>query len=177
MSNFLIIVLVLAAVAAICVYMDKKNPSKSAASGRFPATPSEDVSIFTEILDRETNNIFIAGLEHHCAKKDVGFFTGKIFNESTNAYDRKAMAIGSNQAGRIIGYVPAAILSEYRGWCNRKECRCVGFIFFDGEHLRGRVRAYLPDTEPEKIVQDAQEYISLAADHFGWDITDSEILI
>ena len=177
MSNFLIFILILAAVAAVCIYLNKKHPPKNTTAGRYPATPAKDKTIFTEILDRETNNLFIAGLEHHCTKKDVGFFTGKIFSEADNPYDNKAMAIGSNQAGKIIGYIPSAVLVDYRKWCKRQDCRCVGFIFFDGEHLRGRVRAYLPETEPEKITQDVKEYISIAADHFNWDITDAEIVI
>ena len=123
------------------------------------------------------DSAYVAGLEHHCTKKDIGYFTGRIFNEADNAYDKKAMAIGSNQAGKIIGYVPAAVLAEYRKWCKRQDCRCVGYIFFDGEHLRGRVRVYLPDTDPEKLIQDVEAYIKLAAEHFGWNVDGAQIEI
>lgn len=177
MSNILIFFIILAVVAAICIYLNKKNPPKAEEPGKYPATPAKEKTIFTEILDWETNNVFIAGIEHHCTKKDIGFFTGKIFNEADNAYDKKAMAVGSNQAGKIVGYVPSAVLAEYRKWCKRQDCRCVGYIFFDGEHLRGRVRAYLPDTDPEKVVQDVEAYIKMAAEHFGWDIDGAEIQI
>ncbi len=187
--NLLIFLAIIAAVAAISIYLNKKDPPKvsvrefddedeeEVVEKKEKVRRSEDTTIFTGILDRETNNFFVAGLEHHCTKKNVGFFTGKVFNESDNAYDKKAMAIGSNQAGKIIGYVPSAILTEYRSWCKRQGCRCVGYIFFDGKHLRGRVRAYLPDTDPEKMVQDVEAYIKMAAEHFGWDIDGTEIQI
>ena len=156
-----LIIILLLAFAGLMVFLFKKDPATEE-PGRFPAAPAEEKTIFTEILDWETNNVYVAGLEHHCTKKDVGYFTGRIFNEADNAYDKKAMAIGSNQSGKIIGYV---------------DCRCVGYIFFDGEHLRGRVRAYLPDTDPEKLVQDVEAYIKLAAEHFGWNIDGAQIEI
>lgn len=170
------IIIIILALVAFLFFLFKKSPAKEE-PGRFPATPSEEKTIFTDILDRETNNVYIAGLEHHCTKKDIGYFTGWIFNEANNPYDKKAMAIRSNQTKKIIGYVPSAILVEYRRWCKRQDCRCVGYIFFDGEHLRGRVRAYLPDTEPERIVQDVEAYVKIAAEHFGWNIDGDEIKI
>lgn len=129
---------------------------------------TEEPSVFTGILDRAVNDLYIAGLAHHCSKKDIGFFSGVIFNEKDNPYDKKAMAIGNHANKKIVGYVPSAILSEYRNWCGREKCPCVGFIFFDGEKLRGRVRAYHPKEEMSKAAEDAQEYAKRVCEHFGW---------
>jgi len=173
-----IVIFALVAGAAIMIVLNKKNPPKEEPE-RYQATPATDKKIYTGVLDRSdfVNDVFIAGLEHHCSKKDVGWFTGKIFNEADNPYDKKAMAIGCIQSKKIIGYVPSAILTEYRKWCGRKDCRCVGYIFYDGEHLRGRVRAYLPDTDQDKLVQDVESYIKQAAEHFGWNVDGLDIEI
>lgn len=130
----------------------------------------EDIKIFTDILDRGdgVNDVYVAGLAHYCTRKDVGFFAGVVFNEKDNPYDRKAMAIGDTQKKKIIGYIPAAILSEYRKWCKDKHV-CVGYIFYDGEQLRGRIRAYLPDVDKDKMVKDMSEYAKIACEHFGWE--------
>ena len=125
-------------------------------------------TVFTGILDRTVNNLYIAGLAHHCSKKDIGFFSGVIFNEKDNPNDKKAMAIGNHANKKIVGYVPSAILSEYRDWCGCEKCPCIGFIFFDGEKLRGRVRAYSPKEDMSKVVDDAQEYAKRVCEHFGW---------
>lgn len=90
----------------------------------------------------------INGLSHHCTKNDEGVFDGVIFNERTNKYDSKAMAV-ANMKGKIIGYVPAYELKDYHKWSNKKPCTCVGFIryFIDenGEEvLFGRVTAIKP---------------------------------
>ena len=135
---------------------------------------TEDIRPFTGILDHGggVNDFYIAGLAHHCSRKDVGLFTGTVFNEKDNAYDRKAMAIGNTQTKTIVGYVPSAILDSYRSWCGKKSCPCIGFVFFDGEALRGRVRAYLTDCGQEDIMKDIADYARQVCEHFGWPVPD-----
>ena len=132
---------------------------------------TEDITVYTDFLDRwreNVNEVFIAGLAHHCSRKDIGFFAGAIVNEKDNKYNPKAMAVWNNQQKRIIGYVPEAVLDEYRSWCKRKTCPCVGYIFHDGEFLRGRVRAYNPDCDQKDMLNDMQEYARQVCEHFGW---------
>ena len=130
---------------------------------------TEDAYAYTYILDKSPliDNVYIAGVKHHCTRKEVGFFTGMVFNEKTNQYNRKAMAIWNNQSNKIVGYVPEAILDEYRDWCKDK-CICVGYVFFDGEHLLGRIRAYHPTLEKELMMKDITEYAKVVCEHFGW---------
>lgn len=131
----------------------------------------EDINVYTDILDRSelVNNFFIAGLAHHCSRNDVGFFTGVVFNEKDNAYSSRAMAVGNNQTKKIMGYVPESILDNYRRWCKAKHV-CIGYVFFDGEHLRGRVRAYHPDVDKDDMMKDIAEYARQACEHFGWPV-------
>ena len=142
------------------------------AEGKAPEV-REDITIFTDILDRgrtNVNDFFMAGLAHHCSRKDVGFFTGVVFNEKSNQYNIRAMAVRSNQKEQIVGYVPEAILDNYRKWSGRKNCVCVGYIFHDGEYLKGRVRAYHPDADQELMMKDIADYARQACEHFGWPV-------
>lgn len=183
MGIFLIIIVVAAIVAYFIIR--RKDPGildktqKDHRPAMMMTTVMDEIDVHTGILDYsdEVNDVFIAGLAHHIRKKDVGYFTGLIGNEPDNPYDRKAMAIYHNQLDKIVGYVPASILKEYRSWCSRKNCKCVGYIFFDGESLRGRVRAYLPSLSQEEIVKDALEYLQIVADHFGWPTEDVNLSI
>lgn len=134
---------------------------------------TDDINVATFILDRghvDVNDFYVSGLAHHCSKKDVGFFTGTVFNEKDNAYNSKAMAVGNAQTKKIVGYVPEAILDNYRKWCGRKNCTCIGYIFFDGDALRGRVRAYLPDLDQDDVMKDIADYAKQVCEHFGWPV-------
>ena len=135
----------------------------------------EPHSIKTGIADDEVMEIFIAGIEHHCTKADIGPFSGVIFNETDNPVDKKAMAIGDHLKKKIIGYVPGTILSDYRKWCKREKRACVGFIFWDGEHLRGRCRIYptITDDDMDKYGQDGSKYAQIVAEHFGWELNEN----
>lgn len=182
MGTFIIILLIVIVGLLFYSRIADKLPA-SAPKERRPTmmmtSVMDEIDVCTGILDDsdEVNDVFIAGLAHHVKKTDVGYFTGLVGNESDNPYDRRAMAVYSNQLGKIVGYVPAAILEEYRDWCDRRNCKCVGYIFFDGEYLRGRVRAYLPDLEPDEIIKDAVEYLQQVADHFGWPSEDVNLSI
>ena len=142
------------------------------AEDKAPEVTEEIDRIYTDIMDRgrDVNDVFIAGVSHHCTRKDVGFFTGYIFNEKDNPHDKKAMAIFDHQKGRIIGYVPSAILENYRDWCKKKRCVCVGFIFYNGEMLRGRARAYLPDSDKELMMEDIADYAKQVCEFYGWPV-------
>lgn len=135
---------------------------------------SEPRTIRTGLLDDEVMEIFIAGLGHHCTKADIGTFSGVIFNEKDNPVDKKAMAIGNHFTKKIIGYVPNAVLDDYRKWCKREKRPCMGFIYWDGEHLRGRCRVYPTNNEEdmERYSEDGTKYAQLVAEHFGWKLNE-----
>jgi len=169
------IVLVCIVVIIAVTSGDKKNSSNTGASSKSSTIADRtkvttEAKVFTGIMDREVKEIYIAGLAHHCDKRDVGFFSGVVFPETDNPYDNKAMAIGSHIHKKIIGYVPAAILDEYRAWCKREKRICAGFIFWDGEHLRGRARVYTAEYSDSRIQDDLFKYADLVAEHYGWEL-------
>lgn len=175
MNTFALIALVcVAAVALYFVFKQGPEPPAPASKLRIVQVEDPDAFVETGVLDRDdrVNNIFIAGLKHHCTKRDVGYFGGMVFNEKDNAYDRKAMAIGSRQAGKIIGYVPAAILDSYRDWCSGKDAHCVGYVYMDDETgaLRGRAKVYHPDLDQDTILDDVEKYLQVVCERFGWEM-------
>ena len=113
-------------------------------------------------------DFFIAGLAHHCTKQDIGLFTATVFNEKDNEYNKKAMAVGHQQKSAIVGYVSEALLDDYRKWCKRADCPAIGYIFYDGEHLRGRVRAYHKECNIDDMLEDMQSYADIVCEHFDW---------
>ena len=78
------------------------------------------------------------------------------------------MAIWSNEKQGVIGYVPSAILDDYRIWSEGRKCSCVGVIFWNGESLRGRVRAYAGALDKGAVKDDMENYTTEASEHFGW---------
>ena len=135
-----------------------------------PIEVTEDIEVHTGILDR-TNDIFdffIAGLSHHCNRRDIGIHAIATVPEPSNPYDRKAMAVYNQNSKEQFGYVPSAILADYRKWCKREACVGIGYVFYDGEHLRGRVRSYIKGCDPDIMLKDMQEYANQVCPHFGW---------
>lgn len=116
----------------------------------------------------DAKDVFISGLAHHAGRKDVGMFTGVIYNETSNPVDGRAMAVWDNRSQKILGHVPAAVLDEYYEYSGGKRCECIGYVYDDGEHLRGRVRAYRKDADRESVIRDMDEYAAQVCAHFGW---------
>ena len=51
----------------------------------------------------------IAGITHHCTRKDIGMISGVSFVQSGNPYDKTAIALGRVKDGKvseIFGYIP-----------------------------------------------------------------------
>jgi len=115
--------------------------------------------------DSPYQDVFIAGLVHHCTRADIGPFSGFVYNEKGNSYSSAAMAVWDTRKQKILGYIPEAVLDDYNRWCRRKKCPCVGVLFWDGEYLRGRLRAYIPGTDQSA---DAERYLDDVCEHFGW---------
>ena len=182
MIKFFIIVFVLFVLGyAIWVYSKtKKNTPLKHTGGNIDWVPGADDYIDTDVIDSRsgmTNDIFISGLAHHCTINDCGIFGGIVFNDDQNPIDKKAMAIGSHQSGKTIGYVPAAILDSFRKWCGKKDCHCVGYIYREEGALRGRARVYHPDCDLNTIGEDGAKYLETVCERFGWEIPDGDFKI
>ena len=80
------------------------------------------------------------------------------------------MAIWDNRSQKKIGYVPEAVLDGYRSYSKGKRCPCVGYIFLDGETLRGRIRSYSDDLDRDAVMKDIEEYAKQVCGHFGWTV-------
>lgn len=173
MGIVIIVVLVIVVVFLCFAALKKKMQMENAQISQRTQVTAEPRSIKTGILDGEVMDVFIAGLGRHCTMADIGTFSGVIFNEMDNPVDKKAMAIGSHFTKKILGYVPNAVLDDYRKWCKLEKRPCVGFIFWDGEHLRGRCRVYPScNDDMEKFQEDGAKYFQLVSEHFGWELND-----
>ena len=173
------VVFVLGYIIWVNVSINKSRPLKHT-GGNIDWVPGADNPIETGIIDnfdKRINEIYISGLAHHCTINDCGIFGGIVFSDSDNPVDKKAMAIGSHQSKKIIGYVPTAILDNYRKWCNKKDCHCVGYIFREEGKLRGRVRIYHPDCDPSIIGDDGAKFLEIVCERFGWEIPSDDFAI
>lgn len=167
--------LIVLGVVLMALASKKRNTPPEYTGGKIDKVPEADDWIETKYYRSDlVKDVFIAGLGHHCNISDCGIFGGAIYNEKDNPVDKKAMAIGSYQSKKIIGYVPAAILDDFRKWCGRKNCHCVGYIYRDGGTLRGRVRAYHPDCDNKMLEEDGTQYLEMVCERFGWKIPDVE---
>lgn len=173
MSITFFIIVILATAAIIFLLAREGKPARERQARLEQLTQVQtEADVYTNILDRQVWDVFIAGLGHHCSKDDVGFFSGVVYNESDNPVDKKAMAIGNHFTKKIVGYIPNGILADYREWCGKKSRPCVGYIYWDGEQLRGRARVY-PEMEDTSLIdQDVNKYASLVAEHFGWELNE-----
>ena len=97
-------------------------------------------------LHEDEWHTYIAGLTHHISKYDIGGFTGWVEVDNLNKLDPNAMGI-YNSFGKLLGYIPAKELLDYREWCEARPLPCVGFIFVEDGTARGRVKILRPCNE------------------------------
>ena len=169
-----LIIVVAIVVVAIIAFASKSSDSHKDPEADANAVTYPPRSVNTGICDNEVMEVFIAGLAHHCDRWDIGPFSGVVFPEKDNPVDKKAMVIGCNRRKKILGYVPSAILDDYRKWCKREKRPCTGYIYWDGEHYCGRCRVYPTSNEDDfaRFSEDASIYASKVADHFGWELDE-----
>lgn len=108
---------------------------------------------------------YIAGVSYRISKYDIGGFTGWIENDNTNAYDAKAMGV-YNSFGKLLGYIPAKELADYRLWCNTKPMPCVGFVYIEDGQYRGRVKILRPCNE-DFLKTEFSRYLQWVNDNYG----------
>ncbi len=113
----------------------------------------------------DSRNTYIAGLSYYATKRDVGGFWGYVVNEPDNKVDPKAMAV-ITVSGKLLGYIPAKELKEYRDWCNGMPRPCVGFLYVHGDQLRGRAKI-LDVSSREFLEREFANYLSWVRSHMG----------
>lgn len=111
---------------------------------------------------------YIAGVNHHASKYDIGGFSGWVAPDPENTHDNKAMGIygALNKTGLLLGYIPAKELSDYREWCDAQPQPCVGFIFVEDGQMRGRVKILRPCNE-EFLEKEFTRYLQWVNDNYG----------
>ena len=58
----------------------------------------------------------IAGITHHCSRNDIGMISGITFLQTNNPYDKKAIALGRVNNGKvsdIFGYIPKEVKKAF----------------------------------------------------------------
>lgn len=116
--------------------------------------------------DPRVNDVFISGLAHYCSRKNCGIFPAVIVPEPDNEYNHDAMAVYNYKSKHQVGYIPDKSLEWYREWCGGKQHGGVMVIYWDGEHLRGRLHVYLPTVPGREMAGDAGAWIEDAVEQY-----------
>lgn len=122
--------------------------------------------------DEDEWHTYIAGVKHrNLSGNDIGGFCGYVVNDSENTYDSKAMGVYS---GKLLGYIPASELGEYREWCNGEPMPCVGYIYKEKGEWRGRVKILRP-CNADFIREEFTRFISWVENNYGPSFVPKEI--
>lgn len=158
------------AIALVCLYLWMKSKANERMENDWqPQSYRRKPSL--RLLNREGDpdedewHTYIAGLPYHAATHDVGGFWGWIEHEVGNKYDRNAMAV-YNSSGKLLGYIPAKEVSDYRDWCDSQPVPCTGYIYIEEGQLRGRVKALMPCNE-EFLQEEFSRYLQWVNDNVG----------
>lgn len=108
---------------------------------------------------------YIAGVFYHTSKYDVGGFTGWVENDNSNTKDKRAMGI-YNSFGKLLGYIPARELTEYRSWSGIAPLPCVGFVAIEDGQTHGRVKILRPCNE-DFLQTEFSRYLQWVNDNYG----------
>jgi len=107
---------------------------------------------------------YIAGVRHHASKYDIGGFCGYVANDAANSHDPKAMGIYNSF--KLLGYIPAKELEDYRYWSDVEAMPCAGFIYLEDGQMRGRVKILRPCNK-EFLATEFSRYLQWVKDNFG----------
>lgn len=148
-------------------------PSKSDKSGNTEKRENRPIKSPPSIrmLNREGDvredewHTYIAGLPYRASKYDIGGFMGWVEPDYGNSHDRNAMGV-YNSFGKLLGYIPARELLDYRVWCDAKPQPCVGFIFVEEGQMRGRVKILRPCNQ-EFLKEEFSRYLQWVENNYG----------
>lgn len=177
LSPFVIVILVIIFALSMFV-LSRKAMRANRREHKASPTPFDSVEDFVkmknppiQMLNREGDpqedewHTYIAGVHHHVSAFSVGGFTGWVANDANNKYDSKAMGI-YNDKGKLLGFIPASELAEYRDWCDAKPQPCVGFIYLDDGKIYGRVKILRPCNK-DFISTEFGRYLSWVKSNYG----------
>lgn len=108
----------------------------------------------------KTASFRIAGISHHCDRRDIGVISGELIDDPDNSYDKDAVMIADANKNQLLGYIAKDAKEEYREIAAGKtRMPFVGFIEQakddDGRaYLFGIVRTYSGDEDT--VMADAQ---------------------
>lgn len=107
---------------------------------------------------------YIAGVNYHASKYDICGFCGYVSNDPTNVHDKNAMGIYNSF--KLLGYIPAKELKDYRQWCDADTMPCVGFIFVEDGKMCGRIKVLKPCNE-DFLETEFSRYLQWVKDNYG----------
>lgn len=158
--------------AILLLYFGLRKPRKSATNKIIkPDYSNHRNKPAIKMLNREGDpgkdewHTYIAGVAHYISQHDIGGFSGFVVTDHNNKYDSNAMGI-YNSFGKLLGYIPAKELSDYREWCEGKAQPCVGFIFIEDNQIRGRVKILHPCNK-EFMQTEFSRYLQWVNDNYG----------
>lgn len=108
---------------------------------------------------------YISGAFHHATESELGGFYGVVTPEPDNTYDHNAMAV-CNTDMKLLGYIPASELSEYRKWSCAAPMPCIGYIYVENKQVHGRVKIFKPCSE-EFLADQFQRYLDWISKNMG----------
>lgn len=106
----------------------------------------------------------IAGVRYHCKFRDVGGFLGYAVPDPDNPHDRDAVAILRADDNKLLGFIPAVGLRDYKRWSRGRALPCVGYIR-EGQMLFGKVKVI--DDDPEGTLEAIVAFVTWMLRTFG----------
>lgn len=156
-------ILCLFAIAKFKFFKPKSNSSTGIEKRKPPKPTIKMLGRNGDVYEDEWHT-YIAGVNHHASKYDIGGFCGYVANDSTNAHDPYAMGIYSSI--KLLGYIPAKELKNYILWSGGEVMPCVGFVFVEDGQLRGRVKILKPCNQ-EFLEKEFSRYLQWVKDNYG----------
>lgn len=165
---WIVIIIVIVLVWAVVSTAKAESGSNSSKQNSFKKKPVLKMLNREGDLHEDEWHTYIAGVKYHAYKYDIGGFYGWVGPDKDNLHDNKAMGIYASfdSKGKLLGYIPAKELSDYREWCDAQPQPCVGFIFVEDGEMRGRVKILRPCSE-EFLEKEFSRYLQWFKDNFG----------
>lgn len=145
---FIVLAIVVACISVVCIFASSPKTETT--------TVAEDpeVTEIERIYPESKSEWFrIAGISHHCSRRDIGMISGEMIDDPKNPHDRDAVMIVEARRTQLLGYIGRDEKRAYRKFADgRKRMPFVGFIeeyiTEDGRAcLFGVVRSYSGDEE------------------------------
>ena len=165
----IVIYVIATALIILCVmgYVLIAEKNKKPQTQLTPTAPMPTIKMLNRDGDPEDDewHTYIAGINYRASKYDIGGFSGWVGPDPDNAYDPNAMGV-YNAFGKLLGYIPAKELKEYRKWCGAQPQPCVGFIYEEDGEKRGRVKILRP-CNTEFLETEFSRYLQWVNDNYG----------